>query len=316
MNDTPTGHRPAPARKLLGLGRRAFWSAGAGLLSGGIALPAYAFGIEPALRLDITRYAPQIAAWPAGMGLSIAVITDLHVGEPYMGLARINEIVEAANAQRPDLVVILGDYDAGHKFVSQPVSPDETAAALARLRAPLGRFAILGNHDYWSGPDQWRRSFAAAGLPILENTVVRLSHGGRGFWLAGTASALAFRLGHRRFRGLDNLPGTMARITDDAPVILLAHEPDIFPRVPARVALTLSGHTHGGQVRLLGWSPKVPSLYGNRFAYGHVEEQGRHLIVSAGLGISKLPVRFGVPPEVVMVHLGGAPGQEIASRQR
>ena len=87
-------------------------------------------------------------------------------------------------------------------------------------------------------------------------------------------------------------------------MLLLAHEPDIFPEVPDRVALTLSGHTHGGQVRLFGWSPMVPSMYGNRFAYGHIVEEGRDLVVSAGLGNSIYPVRFGVPPEITMIELG------------
>ena len=103
---------------------------------------------------------------------------------------------------------------------------------------------------------------------------------------------------------MHNLPGTLAQVTNDAPVILLAHEPDIFPEVPARVALTLAGHTHGGQVRLFGYSPKVPSQFGNRFAYGHVVEGGRQMIVSGGLGLSVLPVRLGVPPEVLLVELG------------
>jgi hypothetical protein len=100
-------------------------------------------------------------------------------------------------------------------------------------------------------------------------------------------------------------------VTDNAPVILLAHEPDIFPRVPGRVALTLSGHTHGGQVRLFGYSPVVPSRYGNRYAYGHVTEarahspaRPRHLVVSGGLGCSIMPVRVGVPPEITVVTLG------------
>jgi predicted MPP superfamily phosphohydrolase len=85
----------------------------------------------------------------------------------------------------------------------------------------------------------------------------------------------------------------------------MSHVPDIFPQVPARVSLTLSGHTHGGQVRLFGYSPVVPSEYGNRYAYGHMLEEDRHLIVSGGLGYSNLPVRVGVPPEIVLVELGG-----------
>ena len=108
-----------------------------------------------------------------------------------------------------------------------------------------------------------------------------------------------------RIAGLDDLPGTLAQITDEAPVVLLAHEPDIFPHVPPSVALTLSGHTHGGQVRLFGYSPVVPSHFGNRYAYGHVIEEGRHLIVSGGLGCSMAPVRLGVPPEINLVEVVG-----------
>lgn len=130
---------------------------------------------------------------------------------------------------------------------------------------------------------------------------------GQRFWLAGLGDQLAYKLGHRRYLGVDDLPGTLAQVRTDDPVILLAHEPDIFPRVPARVALTLSGHTHGGQIRLpLIWPAFVPSEYGARFAYGHVVEEDRHLIVSGGLGTSFVPVRLGVPPEIVRVDLGDA----------
>jgi predicted MPP superfamily phosphohydrolase len=120
-------------------------------------------------------------------------------------------------------------------------------------------------------------------------------------WIAGLGSQWAFPRG-----GADDLAAALAPLaSDEAPAILLAHEPDVFPRVPRRVALTLSGHTHGGQVRLLGYSPVVPSRYGNRYAYGHVEEDGRHLVVSGGLGCSIAPVRFGVPPEITVIELGG-----------
>ena len=108
----------------------------------------------------------------------------------------------------------------------------------------------------------------------------------------------------RWWKGVDDLPGTLAKVTDDAPVVLLAHEPDIFPAVSDRVAVTLSGHTHGGQVRILGYAPFVPSRYGDRYAYGHVAENGRNLIVSGGLGCSSVPLRIGSPPELVLVELG------------
>ena len=165
------------------------------------------------------------------------------------------------------------------------------------------------------------------GIPVYENDAVRLTKDGHAFWLAGLGDQLAFyrRAGRRykNFKGVDDLPATLAKVTDEAPVILMAHEPDIFPRVPDRVLLTLSGHTHGGQVRFLGYSPVVPSRYGNRYAYGHIVENGghqnsadgvvsaamgpdRHLIVSGGLGCSIMPVRLGVPPEIVIVELGAS----------
>jgi predicted MPP superfamily phosphohydrolase len=94
-------------------------------------------------------------------------------------------------------------------------------------------------------------------------------------------------------------------VTTADPVILLVHEPDVFPRVPDRVALTLAGHTHGGQIRVpFVWPHWVPSRYGARFAYGHIVETGRHMVVSGGLGTSFVPVRFGVPPEIVHIEIG------------
>jgi uncharacterized protein len=188
---------------------------------------------------------------------------------------------------------------------------------LASLTAPLGVHAILGNHDWWEdkmvqregqGPTVARRALEAAGIPVYENDVMRLTKSGRSFWLAGLGDQLAY-MPARRFRpvrriGVDDLTATLAKVTDDAPVILLAHEPDIAIRVPPRVALQLSGHTHGGQIRLLGWSPVVPSRYGGRFAYGHTRTNC-DVIISGGLGCSIMPFRLGVPPEIVLVTLGG-----------
>ncbi len=150
----------------------------------------------------------------------------------------------------------------------------------------------------------------------MENTALRLTHNGKGFWLAGLGDQLALlpreRYGRSRWQGVDDLPSTLGAVDDDAPIILMAHEPDIFPQIKSAekpVAITLSGHTHGGQVRLFGHSPVVPSRFGNRYAYGHVVERrpdgsDAHLLVSGGLGCSIAPVRFGVPPEIVLLELG------------
>jgi predicted MPP superfamily phosphohydrolase len=286
------------------LTRRRFLTAGAGLFTVAAATAAYAGAIEP-FELMVTRYALKPPGWPTGHKLSIAVIADLHAGGPDMTLPHIREVIDTAQALKSDLVVLLGDYKARYRFKTEPVADEIWAAELARLKAPLGTWAILGNHDWWYDLAGVRRALAAAHIPILENDAVMLGEPGQQFWLAGLGDQLAYRLGPGRFRGIDDLPGTLARATSDDPVVLLAHEPDIFPKVPERVALTLAGHTHGGQIRIpLIWPKFVPSRYGARYAYGHIVEQERHMVVSGGLGTSMIPARLGVPPEVVHITLG------------
>lgn len=287
----------------------------AGLGAFGASTTAYGFGVEPA-RLRVTRYDIAPPQWPADFNLKIAVITDLHACDPWMSLDRIQGIVDRTNRLKADVVVLLGDYVAGHRQVTRYIPADEWAPVLGGLKAPLGVHAILGNHDWWDdktiqrageGHTVARRALEAAGIPVYENDAQRLTKDGRPFWLAGLGDQLAY-LPARRFRpvsriGVDDLSATLAKVKDDAPVILLAHEPDVAVRVPARVALQLSGHTHGGQVRLFGWSPVVPTRYGGKFAYGHSREKC-DVIVSGGLGCSILPFRLGVPPEIVLVTLG------------
>ncbi len=288
-----------------GVTRRRLLTAGAGLAGLAASTTAvYAGAVEPQ-GLIVTRYAPAPANWPAGQKLTITVIADLHAGGPDMQLPHVREIVDRANALHSDLIVLLGDFVAWYKFPYACVADPLWAAELKRLRAPLGTWAILGNHDWWHDIDGVRGALAGAGIPVLENDAVLLGEQGQRFWLAGLGDQLAYPLGHGRFLGRDDLPLTMRQIESDDPVVLLVHEPDIFPKVPARVALTLAGHTHGGQVRLpLIWPLFVPSKYWARYAYGHVIERERHLIVSGGLGTSVIPARLGVPPEIVHIELG------------
>ncbi|MET4290323.1 putative MPP superfamily phosphohydrolase [Bradyrhizobium sp. LB8.2] len=287
-----------------------------GLSALGLSTAAYGFAVEPVVRLSVTRYHPAPRQWPADFPLKIAVIADIHACDPWMSLERIEAIVDRTNALNADIIVLLGDYVAGLHQVTRIIPAKEWAKVLAGLKAPLGVHAVMGNHDYWAdrtvqqaghGLTVAHRALEAAGIPVYENDAVRLTKDGRTFWLAGLGDQLAF-LPARRFRstghfGADDLAATLAKVTDDAPIILLAHEPNIAPRVPARVALQLSGHTHGGQVRLLGWSPAVPPQHGLRLAYGHVRLKC-DVIISGGLGCSILPLRVGVPPEIVEVTLG------------
>ncbi|WP_336485293.1 metallophosphoesterase [Methylobacterium nigriterrae] len=295
--------------------RRQFLSGLGGMAALTASTGVYAFEIEPLHRLVVTRYAPTLPRWTPGLSLRVAVLADFHVGEPYMPLDRIAEIVDATNALKPDLILMLGDYPGGPKVVRRRVPISDFARVVRELRAPLGVHAILGNHDWWddrvaqrtrSGPCESQRELEAVGIPVMENDVLRLAKDGQPFWLAGIGDQEPFVI-WGDWRGRDDLPGTLAKVTDDAPVLLMVHEPDIFMDVPDRVSLTLAGHTHGGQIRIFGYSPVIPSVHGNDFAYGHVVKDGRHMIVSGGFGVSRVPVRLGVPPEIVLVDLGSPP---------
>jgi len=303
-----TANELFPPPRAAGLTRRRLLKGGffaSGLA--GIAMPgtaAYA-AAQAADDLVITEYRLVPPNWPDSHRLSITVVADLHAGGPNMGIARVRQVVDAAQALHSDLIVILGDYFATHRFITEHVPNAAWAAELGRLKARLGVYAILGNHDWWHDVDGVRKALAAVNIPLLENDVVLIDHNGRRFWLAGLGDQLAYWLGPSHFQGVDDLPGTLKRVTTGDPVILLAHEPDIFVDVPSRVALTLAGHTHGGQI-VLPLIPPVwaPSEYGARFAYGHIVESCRHMIVSGGLGCSKVPLRLNMPPEIVRVTLG------------
>ncbi|WP_085901765.1 metallophosphoesterase [Kiloniella majae] len=286
-----------------------FLLGGAGLLTG---LASYGFVLEPGFRMSICRHPVSPTNWPKGMTLRIAALADPHIGEPYMSIERLEKIVEQTNNTKPDIVVLLGDYVAGHRFISRHLSVRSAARVFAKLRSPLGTYAILGNHDWWDdpvaqrtrqGPPLAQKDLEAEGIPVLENSALKLFHQGKPFWLLGLGDQYAFLDREKGYIGRDNLPKLMSQITDDAPSILLAHEPDIFPQVSSKIGVTLCGHTHGGQIRLFNYSPVVPSRYGNRYAYGHIIEDNKNLVVSGGLGCSILPVRFGVPPEITLIDL-------------
>src|SRR5882757_5912180 len=296
------------------ISRRHFFKVLGGLGALGVSTTAYGFG-EPVLQLGVTRYRLSPSQWPADFRLNIAVIADLHACDPWMSLERIHNIVERTNSLNADIIVMLGDYVAGHRKVTRFIPAGEWAPVLAGLKAPLGVHAILGNHDWWEdktvqregkGLTVARRALEASGIPVYENDAKRLSKGGRPFWLAGLGDQLAY-MPARRFRpvrriGVDDLGATLSKVTDDAPLILMAHEPDVATRVSSRVSLQLSGHTHGGQVRLFGWSPV--SVSGPQLTYGYVR-MNCDVVVSGGLGCSIMPFRLGVPPEIVLVSLGG-----------
>ena len=296
--------------------RRHVLQGAGGLLLGTTGFASYAIGVEPGFMMEVTRYRIAPRTWPAGLTLKIAIIADLHACEPWMPATRVRRIAEIANAMKPDMTVLLGDFNGGHRFVTGPVMPQEWGEALSVLRAPLGVHAILGNHDWWHGPlprmrsdegEAVRRALRHMNASVLENDAIRLEKDGQPFWVVGLGDQIAWPVARHKFRGADDLSGALRQVTDTAPIVLLAHEPNIFHRVPDRVAVTLCGHTHGGQVNFPIIGPVIANeRFGRGLAYGHMVEGDRHIVISAGLGTSIAPVRFMRPPEVVELTIAGS----------
>jgi hypothetical protein len=277
---------------MLGARRRRRWRTAVALLSiTALALVVYAAFIEP--RRLVRREATITSArWPAALdGLRVVALSDLHAGGWSITAARLEDLVDRVNAERADLIVLLGDFVRARSRAR--MEPEELARPLARLRAARGVFAVLGNHDWWYDGERVRRALEAANIRVLEGEGAAAGAGG--LWLVGVPDEMT--RAPRPARALDGLPG-------DATAIVLTHNPDVFPEIPERAALTLAGHTHGGQILLpIVGAPFVPSRFGQKYLRGHLVEKGRHLYVTTGVGTSILPLRFGVPPEYVVLTL-------------
>jgi predicted MPP superfamily phosphohydrolase len=262
----------------------------------------WGFLIEPN-SLVVREETIELANWPSGFeNLRVAVISDLHVGSPFINAEKLHYIVWKVNGAQPDLIFILGDFMSSMRG-GTVVEPEIIAENIKGLHARYGVFVVLGNHDWWYNGARVYHALEAVGFRILENDVARIERNGQAIWLAGLTDAWTNRA---------DVEGTLLKVTDENPVIALTHNPDLFVKIPPRVILTLAGHTHGGQVNLPFFGRlKVPSMYGQRYAAGHIVENNHHLFVTTGIGTSIIPVRFRVPPEIVILTLrtaAAAPG--------
>jgi uncharacterized protein len=241
----------------------------------------------------------RLAVWPTECnGLRVAVLSDLHVGSPFNGISKLEKIVRVTLAAEPDIILLTGDYVIHGVLGGRFTPPEEIAPPLGRLAAAKRVYAVLGNHDRWYNADRVINALASAGISVLEDASTLISNGTCRFWLAGVSDL---------WGGAHDVRKALADVPERDAVMVFTHNPDIFPEIPPRVALTIAGHTHGGQV-YIPWigRPITPSKYGQRYAIGHVIEEGRHLFVSSGLGTSILPVRFLVPPEVSVLTISAA----------
>jgi predicted MPP superfamily phosphohydrolase len=205
----------------------------------------------------------------------------------------VDRVVAKVNAARPDLIALVGDYADPSVLLGNAAAPAKVAEALGRLHARLGTFAVLGNHDWHHYGERMPRALRAAGIEVLENDAVALEHRGAVLWVAGLADM--------RERNPDPTVA-LAMVPAGQALIVLTHDPDMFPQLRARAAVTLAGHTHGGQIGLpLVRRATAPSRHG--YTGGEVREGGGYMYVSRGIGTAGLPIRLAAPPEIAILKL-------------
>ena len=251
----------------------------------------WGFVWEPG-RLVERDYTIALPHWsPQCDGLRVDVVADLHTGSPRNGVDKLDRVVAELGASDSDVVVLAGDFVILKVLLGRYVNPEIVAAHLKPLLAKKRVYAVLGNHDWWKNGNRVRTDLESVGITVLDNRAQELSFGRCRLWLVGVGDLWE---GHPQIRR------AFAMVHDDAPVIAITHNPDLFPAMPARASLVIAGHTHGGQVNLL---PGQPSMRFGHYIAGPIEDDGRELFVTPGVGTSILPFRFRVPPEISRLTL-------------
>jgi len=276
------------------LTRRAFLKralvAGVGLGLAGVGCGTYARLLEPQW-FDVEEINVPLARLPRALdGVTIAHLSDLHLG-PYLGAAELAHAVEIVQRLSPQMVVITGD------FVSRrgEWQREELLEPLAALQPPLGTFAVLGNHDHWTDAAWVTATAEGAGVTMLSNTARRLSDSENGLWLAGVDDIWV---------GAEDMDRAMAGIPEGSCKLLLVHEPDFADKAArSDIDLQLSGHSHGGQVRLPLIGAVLLPLWGRRYPIGLQQAQSTWVYTNRGLGVVDPPVRFNCRPEVTLLTL-------------
>ncbi len=259
----------------------------------------YSFG--ETYRIEVTEYSFSSPDLPAAFdGTQVVLLNDIH-RSLFFSQKRLAHVVDQVQALDPDLIALGGDYVWGDQDLEGPVF-----AELGRLKAPLGVYGVLGNHDYTDRGDGVKdpaptiEAAAAAGIPLLHNAGAWIQKSGQRIRLIGVADLQ---------EGLPLIANGLVGIDEGEFVILLSHEPDYaeyFPRNTA--ALTLCGHTHGGQITFFGrWAPLVASHYGQKYRTGMVDNGATTVVVSNGVGFIPPPLRFFARPQIVVVTLHRAP---------
>ncbi|HSV53531.1 MAG TPA: metallophosphoesterase [Burkholderiaceae bacterium] len=239
----------------------------------------------------------QVPRWQGPQGLKVAVASDWHFTKRplwrVMTIERARQIVDEINAARPDVILLPGDFiaDGDYRPEIAATAEDEIAAVLGQLKAPLGVYAVLGNHDWWFDEEKFRTAFERQGIKVIENDAMPIP--GTALWVVGIGDD---------FTGHSRPAVAVSKLPNGAQALVLMHDPASLKTLPTLQGLVVAGHTHGGQVALPFFGALiVPGAAPLAWAYGWVEHGDNRMYVTSGLGVSILPVRFNRRPEWVMV---------------
>lgn len=288
------------------------------VIGGYLALRAFWFEPQSLTVREMEVHSPS---W-RGAPVRIAVLSDIHGDKFHMPVARVKSLAVSVAGLNPDVILLAGDFAGGHFKKSRPpgASRENRSAAenafesqiilaLGEFRAPLGVFAVMGNHDCWWDCDEVRRLFGQTAIKFLENASFRVQRPGGTFWVVGLED---------EWTQTPDFTAAMQGVPINSDVLLLSHNPGLFRWPANQAALQFSGHSHGGQVRfpLIG-APVRASHYTEETVDAPFLENGRALMVTTGVGEIGLPARFGVAPEILLVTVSNGPTvQAKASRRK
>jgi predicted MPP superfamily phosphohydrolase len=260
-----------------------------------VLLAVVAYGYSEALRDPVIR-SIRLATpdWPRNVPpIRMVLVSDTHVQDPDMPPSRLARIVSQINKLEPDIIVLAGDYNASSYLPTRTYSLAEAVQPLASLKAKTAKIAVLGNHDR-EDPAESRAALESVGLTVLENEAIQIGP------VAIGAIHWAFKKAINQLREREGMK------------ILVGHSPDPYARLPDDISLMLAGHTHCGQIVLpLIGALVTGSKYGRLYMCGVIERPANRLIVSAGLGTSRVPLRLGAPPDIWLISL--EPAQPTAT---
>jgi hypothetical protein len=290
----------------MAVSRREFLGISAGVLAGG----AFGAGLYEPHQTSVSQVRVTLKRLPAAFdGLRIAQLSDIHFSS-FMTTSHLDSVIELTNAQKPDLVLLTGDFvTATHKREKNANAERAWPCAdvLRKIESSLGSFAVLGNHDYDTNPDVVAEALSAGSrIQVLRNRAVALERGGARLWLAGIDDVTAhFAKPHVAMRGVPKQECTLATV----------HEPDFADEMRKfSVDFQISGHSHGGQIRFPGVGALYLPPWGRKYPLGHYQIGEMQLYTNRGIGVIGLPMRFMCPPEITVFTLNAGSQSAAVTR--